>query len=85
MSWLFGMNKKQDPPLFPSPPSEGAAAGDGGGDGGGGQPAERAGRPAPSSAMEAYRFDSSALERAAQAAKDLEKSGECASMHGSPG
>ncbi|XP_043188846.1 ATPase family AAA domain-containing protein 3A homolog [Amphibalanus amphitrite] len=70
MSWLFGMNKKQEVPMFPSPPSDGGQ--DGGGQGG--QPAEPAGRPPASTSMEAYRFDSSALERAAQAAKDLEKS-----------
>ena len=83
MSWLFGMNKKQDPPTFPQPPSDGAP---GGGGGGGGQPAEQTGRPtaAASSTMEAYRFDSSALERAAQAAKDLEKSGEYAAVSVGP-
>ena len=79
MSWLFGMNKKQEPPVFPQPPSDGAPGGGGGG-GGGGQPGEHTPRPAASSAMEAYRFDSSALERAAQAAKDLEKSGEYAAV-----
>lgn len=65
MSWLFGMNKNQAPPQM---------SGGGGGDDGSDQPA-----PAPLSkserkAMEAYRFDSSALERAAEAARTLERS-----------
>lgn len=64
MSWLFGI-KTQTPPQ---------AAGGGEDDGNSNQPA-----PAPLSkserkAMEAYRFDSSALERAAEAAKTLERS-----------
>lgn len=64
MSWLFGI-KNQSPPQ---------AAGSEEGDGNPNQPA-----PAPLSnserkAMEAYRFDSSALERAAEAAKILERS-----------
>lgn len=63
MSWLFGI-KNQAPPQ----------AGGGGGEDDPNQPA-----PAPLSkserkAMEAYRFDSSALERAAAAAKTLEQS-----------
>lgn len=66
MSWLFGMNQRpQDFSQFVPPP---AAAGGGGGsddDGGSGK---------GPSAMEAYRFDSAALERAARAAKELEKS-----------
>lgn len=69
MSWLFGMNQRpQDFSQFVPPPS---AAGGGGSDDAGGKP-DNAGRI--SSAMEAYRFDSAALERAAKAAKDLEKS-----------
>lgn len=64
MSWLFGMNKQQ-PPQTPV------------GDADNGDPNQPA--PAPLSkserrAMEAYRFDSSALERAAEAAKTLERS-----------
>lgn len=63
MSWLFGIKNQAPPPQ---------TGGDEGGDPN--QPA-----PAPLSkserkAMEAYRFDSSALERAAAAAKTLEKS-----------
>lgn len=73
MSWLFGLNKGQDASQIPDiqlpvPPSGGGGGGgsDDKGDGNQGQPAN--------SKMEAYRFDSAALERAARAAKDLEKS-----------
>lgn len=64
MSWLFGYRGNQPPPegtQIPIPPSEGG--------GGGGSDDKN-----KKKAMEAYRFDSSALERAAQAAKDLERS-----------
>ncbi|XP_069690200.1 ATPase family AAA domain-containing protein 3A homolog [Periplaneta americana] len=63
MSWLFGYRGNQPPsdvPQIPIPPSEG---------GGGGSDDK-----STKTAMEAYRFDSSALERAAQAAKELERS-----------
>ena len=65
MSWLFGI--KQDPPSsppqFPLPhPPPPPGGGDKDGDGKG------------ASKMDAYRFDSAALERAAKAAKDLESS-----------
>ena len=66
MSWIFGVGKNQNTPdlsslgLPPPPPDDGGKGGGKGGD--------------KSSKMEAYRFDSAALERAAQAAKDLEKS-----------
>ncbi|XP_014667844.1 PREDICTED: ATPase family AAA domain-containing protein 3-B-like isoform X1 [Priapulus caudatus] len=67
MSWLFGMNKGQPPPEMPQfpqfpqpPPSDGGKDGD--------QAA------ADAKKMEAYRFDSAALERAAKAAKELEGS-----------
>uniref|UniRef100_A0A1B6CIH2 AAA+ ATPase domain-containing protein n=1 Tax=Clastoptera arizonana TaxID=38151 RepID=A0A1B6CIH2_9HEMI len=65
MSWIFGSRQPQEPqfPQFPIPPATGGTGGDGGGS------ADDKKR-----AMEAYRFDSAALERAAQAAKDLEKS-----------
>lgn len=62
MSWLFGI-KSQTPP---------AVGGDDGNN-----PNQPAPAPLTSSerkAMEAYRFDSSALERAAEAAKTLERS-----------
>lgn len=70
MSWLFGMNQRpQDFSQFVPPPAGGAGGDQGGaGDSGDGK---------KSGAMDAYRFDSSALERAAKAAKELEKSGVC--------
>ena len=70
MSWLFGVgNKGQgDPPQFPVPPPPGSG-GDGGGDGGKGGGTTVFGKQ-----MDAYRFDSAALERAAKAAKELEHS-----------
>lgn len=62
MSWLFGI-KSQTPPAV------------------GGDDGSNPNQPAPAplttserKAMEAYRFDSSALERAAEAAKTLERS-----------
>lgn len=63
MSWLFGIKTQQPPPT---------AGGDDGSN-----PNEPAPTPLTKSerrAMEAYRFDSSALERAAEAAKTLERS-----------
>ncbi|XP_046370572.2 ATPase family AAA domain-containing protein 3-like [Haliotis rufescens] len=70
MSWLFGINTGQgNPPQYPAPPpppppgSDDKGSGSKGGDGGKGL-----------SKMDAYRFDSAALERAAKAAKDLETS-----------
>lgn len=62
MSWLFGIKSQT--------PSQTA-----GGDGD--EPNQPASAPLSKSerkAMEAYRFDSSALERAAEAAKTLERS-----------
>lgn len=70
MSWLFGMNQRpQDFAQF-VPPA--AAGGDGGQDGSGGDSGDNKG--SKSTSMDAYRFDSAALERAAKAAKDLESS-----------
>lgn len=67
MSYLFGFNKgkggDQQPPVFPPPAG---AGGPGGGDDDGKNPNK--------SRSNSYSFDSSALERAAQAAKILEKS-----------
>lgn len=65
MSWLFGI-KNQTPPQA-------------GGSDDGSDPNQPAPPPLSKSerkAMEAYRFDSSALERAAEAAKTLERSRE---------
>ncbi|XP_034839759.1 ATPase family AAA domain-containing protein 3A homolog [Maniola hyperantus] len=61
MSWLFGYSRPQQPP-----PEDSSA------DGAGSAPVNLT--KAEKKAMEAYRFDSSALERAAQAARELEKS-----------
>ncbi|XP_064642219.1 ATPase family AAA domain-containing protein 3-A-like [Lineus longissimus] len=71
MSWIFGVNKPQNVPDLsslglPAPPPDDDGKG-GGKVGGGGSSSDK-------SKMEAYRFDSGALERAAKAAKDLEKS-----------
>jgi ATPase family AAA domain-containing protein 3A/B len=68
MSWLFGVKKQQVPEMPAGDgsgtnlPSAGQTSGD--------QQLTKAERKA----MEAYRFDSSALERAAEAAKTLENS-----------
>ena len=68
MSWLFGIKKDQpigEIPQFPlPPPSSGGSGGKGKDDSG----------DSAVSKMEAYRFDSAALERAAKAAKELESS-----------
>lgn len=63
MSWLFGYSTKPPQPPSDEPPAES-----------GGAPAPAGLTKAEKKAMEAYRFDSSALERAAQAAKELERS-----------
>lgn len=63
MSWLFGYSRPQPPPSD-EPPAEG----------GGAAAAPVNLTKAEKKAMEAYRFDSSALERAAQAARELERS-----------
>ncbi|KAI4465584.1 putative atp-ase [Holotrichia oblita] len=72
MSWIFGYrgNQQQTPDLSQfgiQPPPAGGGAG-------GAPPDDSKLTKAEKKAMEAYRFDSSALERAAQAAKELEKS-----------
>ena len=67
MSWLFGLNKGQTGPDLSQ---LGIAVPPQGGDSGGSKD-EGQGK-----GSEAYRFDSAALERAAKAAKDLEKSRE---------
>ena len=69
MSWLFGMNKGQsgdvDLSAFQLPTS-----------GGGGDSDDKSSSKDSQGqkTMEAYRFDSAALERAAKAAKELERS-----------
>lgn len=64
MSWIFGYSTKPPQPPADEPPSDsgGAAA----------PPVNLT--KSEKKAMEAYRFDSSALERAAQAARELERS-----------
>lgn len=74
MSWLFGYgNKGQQPPQDPAqsggPPPEGPNINLAGLDTQNLSKSEK-------KVMEAYRFDSTALERAAQAARELEKSSE---------
>ncbi|XP_062320752.1 ATPase family AAA domain containing 3 isoform X2 [Osmerus eperlanus] len=66
MSWLFGLNKGQPeaPPEFPGPPPPPPpAGGSGGGSTGGDKPKDKWSN-----------FDPTGLERAAQAAKELDKS-----------
>lgn len=63
MSWLFGIKTQVPPP----PPS-------GGDDDNSGSNAQPQLSKSERKAMEAYRFDSSALERAAEAARTLERS-----------
>ena len=65
MSWLFGYSSTP-----PQPPSD-VPPGDSGGAGSAAPPNLS---KSEKKAMEAYRFDSSALERAAQAARELERS-----------
>ena len=69
MSWLFGLRKDPNVGSSGLPPPEGGINNDGNS-----QQQQAAGNVSGSRPSEAYRFDSSALERAAQAAKDLEKS-----------
>lgn len=74
MSWLFGLRQPGAPEIPMPPPPSGAGSGGSGDDG---KPGDE-NQPAPiGRKSEAYRFDSSALERAAQAAKELERSSEC--------
>lgn len=66
MSWLFGYKSQTAVPPPPEDPNRPPTAG------------QQSGDPqltkAERKAMEAYRFDSSALERAADAARTLERS-----------
>jgi ATPase family AAA domain-containing protein 3A/B len=69
MSWLLGNHKPpQDFGQFQFPTVDGSGAA-GGGPNDGSPP-----KKGINSQMDSYRFDSSALERAAAAAKELEKS-----------
>ena len=73
MSWLFGVNKPtpplgDDPPQLPVPPSGGEDGAGGGEKNDGGKTKGEGKSPVWTS------FDPSGLERAAKAAKELEKS-----------
>ena len=73
MSWLFGVNKPpppgEEPPVIPGSPG----GGDQGGEDGGGKDDTGDSKTAP-----VWRsFDPSGLERAAKAARELEKSCKC--------
>ncbi|KAJ8920868.1 hypothetical protein NQ315_015660 [Exocentrus adspersus] len=72
MSWIFGYGRNRDQPPDLSQMGLGVPAGAGGSDDG--TPKEPNLTKAERKAMEAYRFDSTALERAAQAARELERS-----------
>lgn len=73
MSWLFGYSAKP-----PQPPSDDTPADNGGAAASTAAPVTLS--KSERKAMEAYRFDSSALERAAQAARELEKSSKLLSL-----
>ncbi|KAF7281493.1 ATPase family AAA domain containing bor [Rhynchophorus ferrugineus] len=73
MSWLFGYGKNREQAPDLSQMGLGVPAGAGGGSDDG-APKEPNLTKAERKQMEAYRFDSTALERAAQAARELEKS-----------
>jgi ATPase family AAA domain-containing protein 3A/B len=69
MSWLFGIKNAQvAPPPSSSPPPSGAGAGGSSKDG------DDKIKQEMMNTESKYRFDSAALERAAKAAKDLERS-----------
>lgn len=72
MSWLFGYGRKNEE--APDLSQFGLQRPQAGGGSGSGTPDDPNLTKAEKKAMEAYRFDSTALERAAQAARELEKS-----------
>ncbi|KAL7301164.1 hypothetical protein TKK_0006135 [Trichogramma kaykai] len=77
MSWLLGSSwrQQQQPPASAADLSQFQTPSAAGGAGAGGSSGQGGGPPKMTkSQMEAYRFDSSALERAAAAAKELERS-----------
>jgi len=73
MSWLFGLDKNQGGGYIPEAPQVPVMSGEGG-EGGDNPDGPQALTVEEGYRSEAYSFDSSALERAARAAKDLEKS-----------
>jgi len=74
MSWLFGLDKNQGGPIPDAPQVPVLGGGEGGEDAGDPDGPQSVGGQDEGYRSEAYSFDSSALERAASAAKDLEKS-----------
>lgn len=66
MSWLFGINKQQ-PPTVPQPNDDSAQQPPNGN-------ARGSAQASPDGSKFNYSFDSTALERAARAAKELERS-----------
>lgn len=85
MDWIFGVGSKNknDPQNISQllgaavPPPDGGDPNRGGGQAAASAAAGGGANQPPAGASSAYRFDSTALERAAAAAKDLEKSSEC--------
>lgn len=72
MSWLFGLNKQPEvPPSLPAQPPPPPSPPAGGSGGGGDKPKDKWSN-----------FDPTGLERAAQAAKDLDKSRKCSEGEG---
>ena len=71
MSWIFGVNKPtpmgDSPPMLPVPPA-------GGGDDGGKDDGKKDSKEAKVGKAVWQNFDPTGLERAAKAARDLEKS-----------
>jgi ATPase family AAA domain-containing protein 3A/B len=78
MSWLFGLRK--DPSSTGSVPPPAESGVDDNSNTGQPQNQQPRGNVGGARASDAYRFDSSALERAAQAAKELEKSSKFVSI-----
>ena len=76
MSWIFGLNKGgEQPPLPPQFPQVGDP---GGWPGTGGDGSKRGDGDAPKEPPKAWsNFDPTGLERAAKAARDLDRSGLC--------
>lgn len=72
MSWIFGVNKP--PPSGEGPPLSPGAPPGAGGDDGGGEKDEKSENEGTKAAPVWRSFDPSGLERAAKAARELEKS-----------
>lgn len=74
MVWGFGGSGSNVPPTIPEGLTPLSLGGQSGSGGGGDEPLSKQDREKAKSLATQYRFDSAALERAAKAAKDLEKS-----------